>query len=289
MNTEVIVARSLASALSALASADEHTRILAGGTDLMVELRTGRTHPRRIVDVWKLDELRGVSEEHDGLCIGALTTCAQIVRSAIVRERCLVLATACEQVGAEQIQNRATIGGNLGTASPAADIVPALVALGARVRLVSFAGSRELDLDSFLTGYRATARRPDELIEAVFVPFSPRDARCAFRKVGTRRAQSISKLVIAVSLRVEGTRVVAVRGAAGSVAPKTIRLHALEREMLGHDRSDELCRRAAHAAAREDAAPIDDVRSTAHYRRHALARILRTTLRELSGVDVCPS
>jgi len=289
VSVEVVVARRLDEALTALKRADERARVLAGGTDLMVELRTGRTTPSLIVDVWKLDELRGVREESEGLRIGALTTCGELRRSSVVVERVDILAAACADVGAEQIQNRATIGGNLGTASPAADVTPVLLALDARVRLASLTGARELPLDEFLINYRRTARRPDELIESILVPWRAADERRAFRKVGTRRAQSISKLVLALALRVVEGRVAVVRGAAGAVAPKTIRLRAMERELVGRAPDAEVLRAAAHAAALLDASPIDDVRSTASYRRHALARTLETSLRELTGLDACRS
>ncbi|MBL8802662.1 MAG: FAD binding domain-containing protein [Planctomycetes bacterium] len=274
----------LRSVLEQLATADDTTRVIAGGTDLMVELRTGRTKAARVIDIRALDELRGLREESSGLRIGALETCADLRRSPLVRERFDVLSQACAEVGAEQIQARATLGGNLGTASPAADLTPVLLALDARVRLISLAGARELALDEFLVGYRRTARRVDELIESIFVPWLASGTRCAFRKVGTRRAQSISKLVVALALRVDAGKLVHVRASAGAVAPRTLRLRALERELDGRAPTPEVLRRAARAAALEDATPIDDVRSTASYRRHALARTLVTLLAELTTV-----
>lgn len=289
MNVEVVVAKSLGEALAALKHADERARVLAGGTDLMVELRTGRTRPSLVVDIWKLDELRGLREEPAGLRIGALTTCGELRRASAVRTRFDILAAACDEVGAEQIQNRATLGGNLGTASPAADVTPTLLALEAQVRLVSARGPRDVPLDEFLIDYRRTARRADELIESILVPWRAADERRAFRKIGTRRAQSISKLVFALALRVEGGRIVAARGAAGAVAPKTVRLAEMERELVGNAPTVELVRAAARAAALHDAAPIDDVRSSTNYRRHALARALETSLRELTGLDACRS
>ena len=272
----------LRSVLEQLTTADDTTRVLAGGTDLMVELRNGRTKAARVIDIRALDALRGLREEAGGLRIGALETCADLRRSPLVRERFDVLARSCAEVGAEQIQARATLGGNLGTASPAADLTPVLLALDARVRLLSLEGARELALDEFLVGYRRTARRADELIESIFVPWLAPGTRCAFRKVGTRRAQSISKLVVALALRVEAGQIAHARAAAGAVAPRTIRLRALERELTARAPTPELLRRAARAAALEDAAPIDDVRSTASYRRHALARTLTTLLAELT-------
>lgn len=289
MSVAVVVARSLRDALWALAQSSENSRVLAGGTDLMVELRSGRTQPDLVVDVWKLGELRGIRREQGGLRLGALTTCAELARSDAVREHADILALAASEVGAEQIQNRATIGGNLGTASPAADLTPVLLALEARVRLVAFVGERELPLEQFFLDYRRTARRPEELIESVFVPAREPGERRAFRKVGTRRAQSISKLVVALALRVEDGRIAFARAAAGSVAPTTIRLRHLERTLEGAAPSPAVLDRAAVEGALRDARPIDDVRSTAAYRRHALRRVLATLLGELTGPAQCPT
>ena len=183
---------SLEEALRLMRSATADTLVLAGGTDLMVEFEHGRTRPQRVVDVWALDELRGIGVRDGGLRIGSLSTCGELIRSALVQERADILALAADEVGAEQIKNRATVGGNLGTASPAADLNPVLFALEARVELVSHSGRRELGVDDFVVGYRKNVRRPDELIESIWIPPRPKDERRAFRKVGTRRAQSIA-------------------------------------------------------------------------------------------------
>ena len=289
MSCEVTVARSLGEALEALARPGAPTQVLAGGTDLMVELRTGRARPERVVDIWKLHELRGVRVEADGLRIGALATCAELRGDARVARDAALVAQACAEVGAEQIQARATLGGNLGTASPAADLNPALVALGARVRLASLAGLRELACEEFLAGYRSTLRRPDELVESVLVPTRPAGERCGLRKVGTRRAQSISKLVVALAVTVEGRRITALRGAAGSVGPRTLRLASLERDLLGAPPDVERLRAASAHSARADVTPIDDVRSSAAYRRQVFARVLATLLGELTGASACRS
>ena len=167
---KVVSARSLADALAALEGATRESRVLAGGTDLMVELEAGRTRPDLVVDVWRLDELRGIRDELGGVRIGALATCTDLVRSPLVARSADILAEAAREVGAVQIRNRATIGGNLGTASPAADLNPVLFALGARVRVRSRSGERELDVQEFVTGYRTTARAADELIESVWIP-----------------------------------------------------------------------------------------------------------------------
>ena len=163
------------------------------------------------------------------------------------------------------------------------------MALGARVRLVSLSGTRELSCEEFLAGYRQTLRRPDELVESVLVPARPAGERCGFRKVGTRRAQSISKLVIALAVTLEDQRIATLRAAAGSVGPRTLRLVALERELLGASAQLSLLRAAAARSARLDIAPIDDVRSSAAYRRQVFARVLSTLLGDLTGASACPS
>lgn len=271
----VVSARSLDEALHALARAP-HALVLAGGTDVMVELESGRTRPRAIVDVWKLDALRGIRADEGGVRFGALTTCTELLRSPLTPD---VLVEAAREVGAVQIQNRATLGGNLGTASPAADLNPVLLALGSRVRLVSLRGARELDAAEFLTGYRATARALDELIESVWIPARPAGELRRFRKVGTRRAQSIAKVVVAACvLRDAAGRVTQLRAAAGSVAERTLLLPTLERELAGRTLELAHVRAAAQRAAELDVRPRDDVRSTADYRRAVLARVLTTLL-----------
>ena len=280
----VVVARSEREALRALDGAGPGARVLAGGTDLMVELGAGRPAPDLVVDVRGVAALRGIREEGGGLAIGALATCSDILGDTRVARHADLLAQAAREVGAVAIKNRATIGGNLGTASPAADLVPALFALGARVRLASSRGVRELAVEDFVTGYRATARAHDELIAAVLVPPRPPGERRAFRKVGTRRAQSIAKVVVALAVALDGRRAAGVRAAAGSVAERCIRLAAFERALAGRELDARTIAAAARDAARLDARPRDDVRSTAEYRRVVLARVLAAALSDLAGL-----
>jgi CO/xanthine dehydrogenase FAD-binding subunit len=274
LSAVVVSAASLDEALDALLPATPRSVVLAGGTDVMVELHAGRRQPDRVVDIWRVAELRGIAREGGGLRVGALTTCAELERSPAVASTCDILSAAAREVGAGQIKSRATLGGNLGTASPAADLVPALLAVGAAVRLRSRDAVRDVPIAEFVIGYRSTARRPDELIESVLVPGPLPGERRAFRKVGTRRAQSISKVVIALSLRIVDGVVTGARAAAGSVADRTILLPGFAAELFGHAPTPERIAAAARRAASEDAAPIDDVRSTALYRREVLRRVL---------------
>jgi carbon-monoxide dehydrogenase medium subunit len=273
--------RSLAQALAALRDAGPNARILAGGTDLMVEMESGRTRPDSVVDVWRVDELRSIREAHGELEVGALATCTDLLASEALARFGDILVEAARTVGAVQIRNRATIGGNLGTASPAADLNPVLFALGARVRLESTRGMREVAVESFVKGYRTTERAADELITAVVLPKRPASEHRFFRKVGTRRAQSISKVVVASAIAFDSGRPSAARVAAGSVADRTLLFTALARELVNGGlpadaRRVEFCRAHVDQAA----APRDDVRSTARYRRFVLVRILDELLRD---------
>jgi CO/xanthine dehydrogenase FAD-binding subunit len=286
---EVLRPRSLAAALAALAE-PERPMPLAGGTDIFVLLNDGRQPARRFLDLALLDELRGIERSPSGLRIGARTTYTDLRRSATILRRAPVLAEMAATVGAAAIQNRGTLGGSLGNASPASDPAPVLLALDASVELARREGRRverrTVPLSDYFTGYRATAAQADELVTAILVPAASLAGwRYAYRKVGTRRAQAISKVVAAVAITPAGTPAQrsAARIAFGSVAPTTVRATAAE-DALGGRRLDT----AAAAAAREallarDIRPIDDLRSTADYRGLVAGRILVTLLAELGG------
>jgi CO/xanthine dehydrogenase FAD-binding subunit len=175
---------------------DEQRTPVAGATDVYVALNFGTFAHRRFVDIWALDELRTISVHNDGLVIGALTSYTALIQSHLVAERVPMLAQASRLVGGIQIQNRGTLGGNLANGSPAADGVPVLSATDAIVVLRSAGGERRIPVNSFYTGYRQTVMRPDELIVAVEIPRV--EGKQWFRKVGTRAAQAISKIVMAV-------------------------------------------------------------------------------------------
>ncbi len=270
--------RTLGEALALLA-ADPGLRPIAGGTDLMVQI-TGEIGPppERVLDIWQLDELRGIRLSDATLELGALTTFSDLRRSEVVRERLPALADAAATIGAAQIQNRGTIGGNVINASPAGDTLPILLATDAQLILGSGQGERAVNAADFWTGYRQTARRPDELLLRIRIPLPPGRA-VRFRKVGTRRAQAISKVVLALAWREDGGVWRDARVALGSVAPTPIRAGQTERVLEG---AAPRATTADHAAATLAAAitPIDDVRSTADYRRAVAARVLHRLLRE---------
>jgi CO/xanthine dehydrogenase FAD-binding subunit len=234
---------------------------LAGCTDVYVNLHFGSTKDRRYIDLWSVPELRGVASDRNMLRLGALTTFTDIIESTVVRKRLPMLVAAAREVGGKQIQNRGTIGGNIANASPAGDSLPVFAAVDAAVVLQSAVGERRVPFNQFYTGYRTSARRDDELIVAVEI--GRIEGKQYWRKVGTRRAQAISKVMCAA---VRGPQV---RISFGSVAPTVIRLPRTE-EILSSGGTLQ----AAQAMVREEIAPIDDLRSTAEYRRQVSANLV---------------
>jgi CO/xanthine dehydrogenase FAD-binding subunit len=274
--------RSLSEAYRLLTDDGSPPRPIAGGTDLLVQL-TGELiePPERVLDLWRLDELRGIRHEGDALVIGALSTYTQIRHSPIVTEFLPALAECAATIGAAQIQNRGTLGGNLVNASPAGDTLPVLLATDAEITLGSASGERTVTASDFFTGYRRTARRDDELVLRVRLSLGDRQVR--FRKIGTRRAQAISKVVMALSWRTDADGAWRdVRLALGSVAATPIRARGTEAVLEG-GRPDAATAERAAEALRDEIHPIDDVRSTAEYRRTVAARVLQRLIRDEGG------
>ena len=259
-------------------------RPIAGGTDVMVAI-TGELGaiPERMLDLSRLEELRGISLEHEALVLGARTTYTEIRRSTVCREHLPALVEAAATIGAAQIQNRGTIGGNIANASPAGDTLPVLLACSAEMVLGSADGERSVAADEFWPAYRTTARRDDELLLRVRIPLV-RDRQVRFQKIGTRRAQAISKVVMALAWRATngGDPWTDVRLALGSIAATTVRAPATE-GVLERARPTRETADAAAAALVAEIAPIDDVRSTADYRRAVAGRVLHRLIRGAGG------
>jgi CO/xanthine dehydrogenase FAD-binding subunit len=281
--------RRLADALAAMADGEGGDRPapLAGGTDLYVFLNDGKAPARRYVDLTLLEELRGIEKSAAGLRLGARTTYTELRRSKAVRALAPVLADMAATVGAAAIQNRGTLGGSLGNASPASDPAPVLLVLDASVELARRAGEhierRSVPCSSFFLSYRETAALPDELITAIEIPATALAGwRYAYRKVGTRRAQAISKVVAAVGVADAGRSTTA-RIAFGSVAATTVRAPAAEECLAGRRLDAASAAHARTALVERDLRPIDDLRSTASYRTLVSGRILESMLGELGG------
>lgn len=264
---------SLAEAVELL-RADPELRPVAGCTDLMVAEPEDRADLPAVIDLLALPELRGIRETNAGLTLGATTTFTAVRTDARVRRDYPALAQAASEIGGWQIQNRATLGGNVANASPAGDSLPVLLALEATVLVAGPEGERRIAYSDFHTGYRRTALRPGELLVAFELPAPPPGSRQGFRKVGTRAAQAISKVVVCSLAAVEDGRFTTFRLAAGSVAAVPTRMVDVEREIVGRPADPETAELAGRLAAAA-VEPIDDVRSTADYRRFALERVVR--------------
>lgn len=269
----------------ALLAADSRARPLAGGTDLVVQLRDGRRRAETLVDLGRLPLDRIVAVD-GGLEIGALATMSAITASLLVRESCPALAEAAGLVGAWPIQCRATLGGNLANASPAADTAPPLLVAGAVAVIASPRGERRVSLDEFFLAPGRTVLDAGELLVAVGVPHegTPAGARRveSFVKVGPRREQVIATVSLASRLWVAGGRIESCRVALGAVAPTPVRARGVEAFLAGRV-PDAATRRRAVEVLQSDIAPIDDVRAPGRYRRLAAAVLLDRALREVAG------
>ena len=270
----------LKDAFAILSERKGRIRVIAGGTDLMVLLNAHQLQAPEFLDIWKVDELRGVVEEEHALRIGALTTYTQLIRSNAIQRFVPSLVSASRTVGAIQIQNRGTLGGNIVNASPAGDTLPVLAAYDAELEIGSARGVRTVMFNEFYTGYRSTVLQPDELLLSVRIPKLREGERDFFWKVGTRRAQAISKTVLATRVRMTGNVLEKISIGVGSVAPTVVRVTQTERLLNGSTVSGELIEEARQMIARE-ISPITDLRSTEHYRRTVTGNVLARFLKEL--------
>jgi CO/xanthine dehydrogenase FAD-binding subunit len=274
--------RDLSSALQQLAKEPGHWKPFAGGTDLMVLLEAGKLPHRRFLSIWKLPELRGIEITSRHVTLGTLTTYTEIRGSDILAQEFPLLCRAAGETGSVATQNRGTLGGNIANASPAADSPPALLVYDAELELVSASGWRRVPYHGFWTDYRQTAMRPDELIHRIRLPRATNRWKHYYRKVGTRRAQAISKVCLAASARMDAGRIAQIRIALGSIAPTVLRAVETERALEGKKLTPETLR-AAQAILAQEITPIDDMRSTARYRRRIAQNLLAEFCEMLSA------
>ena len=272
----------LAEAYAILAERGRALKVIAGGTDLMVLMNAHMLNVAEFLDIWRIHELRGISDEGGVLRICALTTYTQLISSDVIRRYVPALVAASRTIGAIQIQNRGTIGGNIVNASPAGDSLPVLAAYDAEVEIGSARGIRLVAFNEFHTGYRRTVLQPDELVVAVRIPKLRDNERDFFWKVGTRRAQAISKTVLAARARISGKNVETMAIGVGSVAPTVIRASKTEGLLNGVTLAPAIIEDARQSIAQE-ISPIDDLRSTEHYRRTVTGNVLAKFLRQLAS------
>ena len=279
---EMETPQDLAAALDRLASRPGVWKPFAGGTDLMVLLEAGKLPHKKFLNIWNLGELRGIAVSSELVTLGALTTYAEVQRHEILTREFPLLCRAAAETGSVATQNRGTLGGNVANASPAADSPPALIVYDAEIEIVSASGARWVPYPLFHTGYKKMSLQAGELIRRIRLARSHAGWKQYFRKVGTRRAQAISKICFAGVARVEAGRIADVRIALGSVAPTVLRAVRAE-ELLRGQRPGDAALQAAQDALGAEIAPIDDMRSTARYRRHVARNLLGEFLEVLAG------
>jgi CO/xanthine dehydrogenase FAD-binding subunit len=274
---EMRAPRTLDEALTIVAAEPGVWRPFAGGTDLMVLMEAGKLPPGRYLSLQHLSELRRIDAGEQAVTIGALTTYTDIIRHPLLASDFPLLGEAARETGGVATQNRGTLGGNIANASPAADTPPALLVYDAEIELASVRGTRRLPYDAFHTGYKTMQLAADELIAAVVLPRRATKWIEAYRKVGTRRAQAISKVCFAAGADVRDRRVRDIRIAYGSVAPTVVRARHAEDALRGQVLADAVIADATRLVL-EDISPIDDIRSTAAYRRTVAQNLLREFL-----------
>ena len=279
---ELEAPRDLSSALDRMVREPGEWKPFAGGTDLMVLLEAGKLPHRKFLSIWKLPELREIEVTPDYVTLGALTTYTEVRRHDILAAEFSLLCRAAAETGSVATQNRGTLGGNIANASPAADSPPALLVYDAELDLVSANGSRWVPYHGFWSGYKQTGLRPDELIRRIRLPRGKNAWTQYYRKVGTRRAQAISKVCFAATARIDAGRIADVRIALGSVAPTVLRAVETENVLRGEKPTPAILRSAQDVLARE-IAPIDDMRSTARYRLRIAQNLLAEFCENLSA------
>ncbi len=277
----LITPQNLSEALSVLAREPGVWRPFAGGTDLMVLLESGKLQHENYLNIWNLAELGGIAVTTDHVTLGALTTYTEVQSHPILRAEFPMLCQAAGETGGLAIQNRGTIGGNIANASPAADSPPALLAYNAELELLSVRGSRWVPYQSFHTGYKKMIIEPDELLARIRLPRRWPDLYHYYRKVGTRKAQAISKVCVAATARVDEGAIDHVRIAFGSIAPVPLRCTRTEDVIRGNKVDEVLIGRARDSLAAE-IAPIDDIRSTRDYRLRVSQNLLEDFLLQVN-------
>jgi len=258
----------------------ERSRLIAGGTDVLVELRRGRQPASTLIDITALRELRYVRRSGGYLLLGGLSTHNDVIASPACARQALPLVQACMQVGAPQIRTRATVAGNLITASPANDTIPPLLALNASLVLISTAGERIVPLREFYCGVRRTVLHPGELLREIRIPLPSANRRGLFLKSGLRRAQAIAVINMALVLTFVGEHVSDAQVTLGCLAPRVVHAKTAEVFLRGKRLDDAVCREAGQLTGR-DVEPIDDVRGSAEYRRKTLMALVAHGLQQI--------
>jgi CO/xanthine dehydrogenase FAD-binding subunit len=277
---DLVAPGSLGAVLGLLAAEPGKWTPIAGGTELMVAFAAGRLNARNLVSLWGIPDLRAIQTRPDSIVIGAAATFLDLRKHSVIAAELPLLAKAASWIGAIANQTRATLGGNLVNGSPAADSSPALLAYDAELEIISVRGTRRIPYTGFHLGYKRNALAPDELLYAIRLPRRFARHQQYLRKVGTRRAMAIAKVALGATALVENEVIKEIRLGAASLAPYPTRLFKAEAELLGREITHETAK-AARSALLAEVQPIDDIRSTADYRRRVAANLLDEFLLEL--------
>ncbi|MFZ3578987.1 FAD binding domain-containing protein [Virgibacillus sp. DJP39] len=279
---DMVSPKSVEDCLQLLSVNDRTFRILAGGTDAVVRVKDNVWHPDTWININRLDSLRYIREENDGIHIGPLTTHTDIVHSVLLQKKADVLVAACKEVGAIQMQNMGTLGGNVGTASPAGDTIPALFVLDAKIKLRSHSSERVIPINEFFIGPGKSLQQHKEMITDILISPQAENEIGTFEKLGPRKAQSISIVNVAISLKMgsKSRECLSGRIAFGSVAPTIIRSRKCERMLTLGPLTDVAIQDVAGTAWKE-VMPISDVRASADYRRSMASSLLERGLYRL--------
>ncbi|MDQ5845705.1 MAG: xanthine dehydrogenase family protein subunit M [Acidobacteriota bacterium] len=278
---QLISPETLANALDMLSREPGIWQPFAGGTDLMVLLEAGKLPHKNYLNIWNLDELRGIEVTEEHVTLGSLTTYTDVRAHSVLKEEFPMLCQAASETGGLAIQNRGTLGGNIVNASPAADSPPALLAYDAELELISVNGARWVPYHGFHTGYKQMVKRSDELLSRIRLQRATTNLHQYYRKVGTRKAQAISKICLAATARMEDALVADVRIVFGSVAPIPLRCLKTE-ETLRRLELDQGSIEKAKVALSREIVPIDDIRSTKNYRLKVSVNLLEDFLLQLA-------
>lgn len=267
--------------LAVMMAEEQSVAPIAGGTNLVIDLRNGRAQPQTVVNLWQFSDLSYLRQENGYVAIGGRTTVTELLNSPLIQQTGRSIIESADLFASPLIRNRATVGGNLADASPAADLAPPLLALGADVVLTSQKGTRTVPLDEFFLAPRKTVRQPSELLTEIRYPRPTLKAQNTFLKLGLRSEDAISVVSVAAYLECEGDLCQTVRIALGAVAPTPRRAKSAEILLRGERLNEALIRKAAQVAANQDASPIDDVRGSAEYRRWMVEVMVRRALMSL--------
>lgn len=281
---DFLAPKTLNAALRAIEAGSRNYKLLAGGTNLISDLREGNVRPQRVVDLGGIESLKYIREEKGTVRIGALVTIADILNSAVIKKQAPILWEAAYHFAGPMVRNRATVGGNLVDASPAADSAVPLLALKAQVKLQSLKEQRAVGLDKFFTGYRKTVIKPGEVLTEVTFPVPGHGTKHGYYKLGRRNAMAISVASVAMMLSMNGQACTGACIALGAVAPIPLRAKKAEALLVGKAVDEPLARKCGEVAA-AGAKPIDDIRASAEYRRLMCEVLVRRILSQTLALE----